>query len=471
MQRILVIAANQERMPDPIPPLGAGYIAAAVRRRGHVTKIFDACFSEDYQADLAASLEAFRPDIIGLSIRNVDSVAFPNATCYLERYAKIVRVCRERAAQATLFVGGSAFSLFPEEFVKELDVDYGIVGEGENAFCLMVDELDRHGRIVGDYADERGIVHPVRITDLDANVAPALDLLDIERYFAEGGSINVQTKRGCPYKCIYCTYPLLEGHQVRLREPGLVVDELQRAKGEHGVDFFFFVDNVFNYPARHAAAICEELLRRDLRIRWTAYVSPAGLTRELLDLMGQSGCQSIDLGTDSISNPQLERLGKSFDVAQVVRVSDWCHELGLKFSHSLIFGGPGETWDTLRETVDNAVRTRANAVIAMLGVRLYRDTKMARYAIEQGLTTREQIGIAPVFFVAEAIREGLVEYFSEVSDRYRNWILPGLGKNLSERLFKRVRAQGVKGPLWELLDSAEYRGAPEAPGAAQRLSP
>src|SRR5262245_13569937 len=212
MKRVLIVAANQERMPDPIPPLGAAYIAAATRQHGHITSIFDACFSSNYQTDLAAALEAFQPDVVGLSIRNVDNVAFPNVTCYLDRYQNIVRICRERAPSAVLFVGGSAFSLFPEEFIAKLGVDYGIVGEGENAFVSMVDEIDQFGKVVGDYADERGIVFPGKVKNLDAQVFPARDLLDIPQYFAEGGSINVQTKRGCVYQCIYCTYPVLEGH-------------------------------------------------------------------------------------------------------------------------------------------------------------------------------------------------------------------------------------------------------------------
>lgn len=460
MKRVLVIAANQERMPDPIPPIGAAYVAAAVRARGHVTSLFDACFAEDYEAELGDAIEAFRPDVIGLSIRNVDSVAFPDVTCYLERYLNMARVCRERAPTATLFVGGSAFSLFPEEFARKLRPDYGVVGEGEELFCRMIDELDRHGRVVGDYADEAGVVYPGKVAELDASVAPALDLLNIERYFAEGGSINVQTKRGCVYKCVYCTYPLLEGSQLRTREPGLVVDELERAQRDLGVDFFFFVDNVFNHPARHAAAICEEILRRGLALRWTAYVSPAGCTRELLALMRQSGCQSMDLGTDAICDAQLARLGKSFDVAQVMRVAGWCRDLDLKFSQSLLFGGPGETWATVRETVENAARTEANAVIAMLGVRIYRDTALAAHAIEQGLVTREEIGIEPVFYISEGIREGLTEYFDDVAGRHRNWIVPGLGKNIGGRFFQRMREKGVKGPLWELLDPVEYQGTP-----------
>jgi radical SAM superfamily enzyme YgiQ (UPF0313 family) len=273
MLKVLLVAANQERMPDPIPPLGAAYIAAAAREAGHVTRIHDCCFDGDaYAENLAQTIAEFEPDVIGLSIRNVDNVAFPNVICYLDRYQRLVEVCRAKAADATLFVGGSAFSLFPEEFAKRLGVDFGIVGEGENAFVAMLGELDEHGKVVGDWADEGGVVFPGKVKNLDAGVDPARDLLDVSRYFSEGGSINIQTKRGCEYRCIYCTYPVLEGRAVRTREPAEVVDEMQRAVAQHGVDFFFFVDNVFNNPAWHVEAICREIIARKLVVKWTAYV-------------------------------------------------------------------------------------------------------------------------------------------------------------------------------------------------------
>jgi hypothetical protein len=266
---------------------------------------------------------------------------------------------------------------------------------------------------------------------------------------------------------------VLEGDQVRARDPVQVVDEIERAKREWEIDFFFFVDNVFNYPVEHAAAVCEEILRRGLALRWTAYVTPALCTRELFELMRRSGCQSMDFGTDCFSDPQLRRMGKSFDVEQVFRVSRWCRELGIKFNHSLIFGGPGESWETVEETVRNTLESRPNAVIAILGVRLYRDTPMARYVISRGLVTREQIGIKPMFFISEEVRDGIVPYLAEVAERYRNWIVPGLRKGMNERFFQRVRSRGVKGPLWELFDAVEYDGHPASPvpgsGAPDRV--
>jgi radical SAM superfamily enzyme YgiQ (UPF0313 family) len=466
MLRVLIIAANQERLPDPIPPIGAAYVAAAVRARGHEPRIFDACFSKDFEQDLAAAIDDFRPQVIGLSIRNVDNVAFPAVISYLERYRKMANTCRSHAPETPLVLGGSGFSLFPEEFLEELGADYGITGEGEDVFCQKLDEFERHGTVSG----EEKLIHSRAMQNLNTMPPPALDLLDIPRYSTEGGSVNIQTKRGCPYLCTYCSYPVLEGRGIRARDPELVVDEIERALRDYETEYFFFVDNVFNNPSGHAAEICESILRRNLKIRWTAYVSPACGGRELFELMRRSGCQSLDFGTDSFCDPQLERLGKSFDVAKVFDISRWCTELGIKFSHSLIFGGPGESWDTIEETVGNTLRSRANAVIAMLGVRIYRETPIAHFVVSRGLLTEKQIGIDPVFYLEDTVHDGLPEYFAELGARYPNWIVPGIGKGLNPRFFQRVRARGVRGPLWELFEAGEEGVAPTRPSAADRVT-
>lgn len=470
MVRVLIITGNQERLPDPILPLGVACIAAAAREHGHTVSIFDACFSVDYERDLAAAIVALAPEVIGLSIRNVDNVAFPEVVSYLPRYRRMAEVCHASAPGAPLILGGSGFSLFPAEYLDELGADHGVVGEGERAFVELLDRLDGEGSLDG----APRLVHPPVAHDLDSAPLPALDLLDTERYVAEGGSVNVQTKRGCPYLCSYCSYPLLEGRQIRARDPERVADELERAMRDHGVEYFFFVDNVFNNPPGHASAICEAILRRNLSLRWTAYVSPACGSRELYELMRRSGCESLDFGTDSLCDPQLERLGKGFTVERALEVSRWCRELGIKLSHSLIFGGPGETWESIEETVRNALLTRANAVIAMLGIRLYRGTPLARHASSRGLLTEDRIGLAPIFYLEEAVQDGLPEYFAKLASRHPNWIVPGIGRGLNPRFFQRVRSRGVRGPLWALFEAGEETSLParpqptEAPGASSR---
>ncbi len=447
MTRALLVATNRERLPQSVAPVGAAAVAAAARRRGHDVHLVDTCFAEDEDGLLARALETTRPQVVGLSLRNVDNLSFPEPGNGLPRLARLARLCRVHAPDALLIAGGPAFSLFPAEFRDALGLDGGVVGEGERAFADLLDSVGAGAN--GAPGIIRGDLHQ----DLDALPAPAFDLFDVARHLDEGGSIGVQTKRGCAFSCIYCTYPLLEGRHVRTRAPHRVVDEVQRLRERHGVDYVFFVDNAFNAPAEHAAGICRELVRREVDLHWTAYVVPDPCTRELLELMWRSGCRALDLGADSLSDAQLGRLGKRFDAAQVLRVARWCREIGIRFALSLVFGGPGETWTSVRETLENAVTSGATAVIAMPGLRLYPHTPLARFALSRGLIEPERIGLQPTSFVAAEVADGLASYLREIARRYGNWIVPGADVFDEEQL-RRLSGAGIRGPLWTLLPPA-----------------
>ena len=126
-----------------------------------------------------------------------------------------------------------------------------------------------------------------------------------------GGFVSVQTKRGCPFKCTYCIYPHLEGRRYRLRPPELVVEEIEKAATESKLRDFFFVDSVFNDPRSHALAICRELGRRRLPVRWSAFCNPTGFDAELAHAMKEGGCEGVEFGLDVASDKMLAVLDLS----------------------------------------------------------------------------------------------------------------------------------------------------------------
>ncbi|WP_372368028.1 lipid biosynthesis B12-binding/radical SAM protein [Candidatus Uabimicrobium sp. HlEnr_7] len=451
--KILFINANQERMPDPVPPIGVAYVAAAAKQRGHESSLFDLNFYTDFADSLYEKIREYEPQCIGLSIRNVDNVAYPKVITYLDHYKKIMSVCRKASSVTPVIVGGSAFSLFPKEFLNELQADYGVVGEGEQLFCDLIDSLEKDNipsknNNSGPTNDAR-IYYPVGLSLAFDELVPDRDLFDVDTYFREGGSINIQTKRGCSLRCTYCTYPLLEGIKVRQRDPIKVVDEIENCLKKYGVDYYFFVDNVFNLPNHHAIAICDEIIKRKLKIRWTAYVSPLKVSEELFAKFSEAGCSSLDFGIDAASEIGLYAMDKLFSIEDIKNSALWCHKYGIKFSHSLILGVPGETKESIEQTITNIIDCKPTAVILLIGVRIYRGTPLARKLIEDKWITEEKIGIEPVFYVEEEVREYLLERISSLADERSNWIVPGLKKKMNARFFKRVRSRGVKGPLWE----------------------
>jgi len=267
--RVMLISPNQESLPDPVSPLGLAYLAAALREAGHQVSILDLCFSLDIEASLREGLQEFSPEVIGLSIRNVDNTAYPSTVSYIEPLKRVVELLSGLSG-APILAGGSGFTIMPKEMLTLLNLEMGIIGEGERSMVQFLAQGMQDG--VPGLIRRRGgrfrTVAPLPSLSLEGLPLPARDLLDVKAYLREGGVCNIQSKRGCAFRCIYCTYPLIEGRRVRLRDPKKVVAEMQGLQEGHGVDHFFFVDNVFNYPSHHAESICQEMIDRGLRIPW-----------------------------------------------------------------------------------------------------------------------------------------------------------------------------------------------------------
>ena len=445
--KLLLVNTNQARMPDPVPPIGLSYLASAVREAGHACTVFDLTFRPAYEDELKAYLRDTRPELIGLSLRNVDNTAYPKTVSFIEGFQEVVRICREASPQTPIVLGGPAFSLFPEQLLEKLGADYGVPGEGEIAFLDLLQALQ------DGHPPTEKILHPKGGRQVNLNgLVPSWDLFETDRYFREGGSLNIQTKRGCRYKCSYCSYPLLEGSAVRQRDPVKVVDEMELCLEQHGIDYFFFVDNVFNYPRAHGIAICHEILKRRLDIRWTAYTSPGVVDAEMFAIYKEAGCDALDFGSDSMSQVGLSSMSKWFTVTKIKDATRWCCENEIQISHSLIFGPPGETRESVEETIANVHECAPDVVIAMIGVRIYPHTPLARRLVKKGWIKEKDIGLEPVFYIEDALREYLFERLQEEARKHHNWILPGFSKRMNHpMLFERLRAKGNKGPMWKMI--------------------
>jgi radical SAM superfamily enzyme YgiQ (UPF0313 family) len=432
--RVLVASGSRAAMPDPVYPLGAAIVATAARLAGHEVAWFDALPHADAGAALAEAIGASRPEAILLSIRNIDNAAFPGVERYFEDHRSLATVCR-RESGAPLVLGGSGFSLMPEAFLEDLGADFGVVGEGEAAVPALLDALA--AKRPWPRLSSRGPLAPPFL-------APDRFLFDARSYYERGGTANLQTKRGCELSCVYCTYPVLEGTCVRAVEPRLVVDEME-ALARAGMGHAFVVDSVFNRPETHAAAVCEEILRRGLEISFTGYFVPQGRLPELPGLLARAGCRAAELGTDSLSDPVLEGLRKGFTAAEALDFSRRLGEAGIKQCHNLVFGGPGETPDTMAESVARMDAIDPAAVIATIGLRVYPGTELAARGPAPSASALE-----PVFFIEEAVEGTVVDRVAAWASERRGWVCPGLGQRYNPRYLARLRKRH-KGPLWTLF--------------------
>jgi len=447
MMDILLVSANREKSPYPVFPLGLSYLAGPLTDRGHRLRALDLCFAEDPHRVLQNELADFPPAAVVVSIRNLDNVTFPATRSYLADLKAILDSCRGRAP---VIVGGSGFSLMPAEMMAHLDADFGVVGEGEEVLPELLDRLE-DGRTVHTLPSVliKGET-TFRPMDLSSRIGMAdRTLFSVARYHAEGGMANLQTKRGCPFSCIYCSYPLLEGSQVRLRPIDEVVAEIRSLIEDHDVSYLYFVDDVFNYPPEYAEDLCRTIVRERLFVKWCAFVSPGFSTPSLFQTMLAAGCDAVEFGCESGSEAMLKSLGKSFTVSDIRSASRLCRELGLDFAHYLLFGGPGESEATIDETFALMDDLAPSAVIAMTGIRIFPGTQLHRLALEEGVITPDTSLLEPVFYVSPQMKDTLCELVARRVLTRRNWVSPGVELNMSDAVLEALCRFPVSGPTWK----------------------
>lgn len=448
--RILLISPNIEFLPDPIFPLGIANIAAVLSKAGISHRILDLCFVEDYEKAITAEVDRYQPDLVGLSLRNLDNVSYPNYTSYLPFYRQVVAIIR-KSTTCSIAVGGSAFSLMPEEILDYLQADFGVAGEGERGFMALIQEIQAAPM---DSAQKKRRI----FFDRDIGVVYNLDELpiaermglDVKAYHRYGGMGNIQTKRGCPFHCIYCTYPLIEGKKVRLRSPAKICEEIEDILRQ-GIDNLFVVDNEFNFPMEHAQFVCHEILRKKLKVNWSGYANPKFMTGRLAALMKDSGCTGVEFGSDAADPTMLSTMGKDFTVADMRKASDICKNSELAFCHSLLLGGPGETMQSVQRTFDTIEEMTPTAVICMIGIRIFPRTKLYAIARDEGKIHPGQNLLDPVFYLSSHIENEIIPFIENFAATHPTWIFPGMNINISRPLQQKIRRLGAKGPLWEYM--------------------
>jgi len=453
--RILLVSVNRESIPYAVAPLGIAYIAGAARSEGHEVALLDLCFSANLEADIARAIPAFRPDLIGISIRNVDNLTYPTSVSYLEDIRTAV-VAMRKASSAPIVGGGAGFSLFPERMLSYLDLEFGVIGEGEETFCLLARRLAKGldaralPNLIRRGQDARQVAR--KAAPFATNGRPARDLLDNARYRELGGMANLQTKRGCPFRCAYCTYPQIEGAALRLRSPAEVVSELASMAEERELGDVFFVDDIFNWPPDHAMNICDAIVARGLQLAWTCFATPLGMNVELARAMKRAGCRGVEFGTDTASPSVLRALGKPFVQEDILMASRACREAGLPDAHYLIFGGPAETPETMAQTFAFFDDVGPRAVLAFLGVRIYPNTPLHAVAMADGVMSGEDDLLFPHFYISPQIDAKALEAAVRSHAEARpNWVVPGLRIRSDPALLAALRRLGRRGPLWDLL--------------------
>lgn len=449
MMKVLLISSNVANTPYTIYPLGMSMIAAALKNAGIEVEQRDYLKSEKSLDVLKDELKKIKPEVVGISIRNIDNVNLLNEQRYIDAVTDIVAMIRKNS-NAKIVLGGSAFSIMPEVILKKSGADYGIVGEGEKLIVELVKNI------------EQGIFPKEKILrgqcSLVGNEIPnaAYDPELMKFYLQNGNVASLQTKRGCPYKCVYCSYPMLEGSKIRSRDPKAVVDDVQILSEQHGAKLIFFTDSVFNDAGGHYLKVVQEMKDRNINVPWTAFFTPKGLTDENIELMKSTGLRAAELGSDAPSDTTLKKLGKSFSFQDIIESNDLFVKHGIAVAHYYMFGCPGETNETVFEGIENIKKLKNSVSFMFMGIRILPDTPLLKIAEEDGIIQKGQDLLEPVYYISPNIDKAWLEQtLTEGFKGIRNCIFPPDAMDSSLQFLHKM---GYSGCLWDmLLDGKEKR--------------
>ena len=384
----MLTLVNTNRMVPPIAPLGLEYVAEAARRSGVAVEVLDLSLAADPLEALRSHFGSSSPTLVGLSFRNADDSYWPSAQSFVADLAELVRELRG-LTDAPLVVGGVGFSIFAVGIASQLGVDFGIRGDGEHAIVRLYEELGgarRFERVPGLlWREEWSVRANAPAWPEELTLPNRRDVLDNATYFGRGGQVGLETKRGCDRMCAYCADPLAKGARVRTRAPAEVAGEAE-ALLRQGVDVLHLCDSEFNIPLRHALAVCEELVRRNLgeRLRWYAYLATTPFTPELARAMRRAGCAGINFTGDSASPAMLETYGQPHGREALAEAVRLCRENEIAVMVDLLLGGPGETPETAAEIVELVKHIGPDCAGAALGLRLYPGTAITGQLLAAG---------------------------------------------------------------------------------------
>jgi radical SAM superfamily enzyme YgiQ (UPF0313 family) len=446
--KLLLLSTNTTKYPYPVYPLGLDHVAGALAPR-HEVDVLDMNLLDD-PGQLDAAIRDFQPGVVGLSIRNIDNSDTLATKSFILEYEKIIRSIRG-CTGAPIVIGGSGFSIFPGELMALLDADFGVVGEGEFLGPLL-DALERGEDvaalpgIIGRGGIDRG---PVSWTGAGRRRFRPADA-QLQFYLKRGGILNLQSKRGCPFHCIYCTYPRIEGRRLRLTPPDEVAKEARELQ-EKGARYLFITDSVFNSDYVHSMAVARAFRRQGMTLPWGAFFAPTRPPEGYYEGLAEAGLTHCEFGTETLCDAQLKRYGKPFCLEDVLTAQESARLAGVHIAHYLLLGGPGEDTQTLGETMNRMEDLRKAAFFVFCGMRIFPHTPLCDLALKEGQIAPGQDLLTPVFYRSKGIETA--EILSAVQNQARgrmNWVY-GDGGRKSERIVARLHAHGHTGPLWELL--------------------
>jgi anaerobic magnesium-protoporphyrin IX monomethyl ester cyclase len=342
--RVLLLSTPHPLEESPLPPLSLSYLAGVLIQEGIEVRILDFLVTQYNPRKLRRELEEYRPQLVG-------------ATCVTLNYQiarRMLKVCKDFDPHIFTVIGGPHVTFALEEtLLRSPWINAIVVGEGERTLvelARVVEEGKDIHHVSGLAFTDGGGVAKTSLRPLIENLnqlpLPTRELLPMARYRALGTPCTVITSRGCPYSCIFCSGRRMFGPKVRFRSPGLVVEEIEQLQRDFGFVKINIVDDTFTLNHDHTRAVCEEMLRRNFKIKWSVFARVDRISEELAQLMNRAGCEWMLFGVESGDEDILKTIKKGITTDEVRRGVKIASEAGINVFNSFILGLPGGTRDT-----------------------------------------------------------------------------------------------------------------------------
>ncbi len=458
---VLIISSNRNRQPIAVLPLGACIVAEAGERAGHSVTMLDLMFADNVEKRLHQTLLAVRPDVVGISVRNIDNNDMKKPRTFFQEVQSLASMITKET-KAPVVLGGAAISVMPEHFLRSTGAAMAVTAKGEIVFPELLAALEQKSdfrKIPGMAWLENGVFRMNTLPPAPTLVSgPCFSpdfsrWIDIKAYRAGSSTIPLLAKRGCPFQCVYCTYSISEGRRYELFEPLTVVKEIERLTSR-GLRDIELVDNVFNAPYDHAMEICAHLARHKTGAHLqTMELNPQFVDDALLTAMEEAGFVGIGITPESADDSVLKGLGKNYTARHVRQAAQAVRRHKIPCFWIFLLGGPGETPATVERTLTfarNNIRPSDTAFFTA-GIRIYPGTELEWIARREGIlqVSAEEM-LAPAFYLSPQLDgRWLTERLSRAVRENLNFldadsfVLPALASIL--RLAPRL---GFRQPLW-----------------------
>lgn len=386
---ILFINPNRYHYP-PVIPLALEYLAGELTKTQHTFSVLDLCFSDNPEKDLLNEVKQNKPDIVGFTIRQIDTVLYHNNEFFLDEIKKLIQLCKKQNLKVIL--GGVGFSIMPGKILEYTGADFGINGPGEIALVQLLNDLEKNEK-------PKKIIYGYKYFNLKYYSFKREKVVNYEHYIKKDGIIGFRTQVGCNSSCPFCTEA---NKKIIFHYPDEVGKEVAGLK-KQGYSHFHLCDSEFNLDTGHCISVCKSIVKYAGPINWALYMKPEPFSEELFYWIKQSGANliTLSLNTYDYNKEYLEKLKLFFQYAKINNI---------KIAIDLSTGFPYEDIENLKTIIDFLNNQPIETVGVNAFYRIYPNTLLYKQIIKNKTLKQYLINwtegadfIHPVFF----------NYFSE----------------------------------------------------------